>query len=447
MDEGRAVRNRMTLQEITDILARPDLSCEIVGGVLNIFREPGNTFLRPYLTDDPDTAKLRPETVLDITHESLIRNWGLLLTWAKEEYDHLTVYEDLKKQLDRWLHSKKARGFLLPIGPLTFFESWHNKLVPSKYWVNRYLDPGLDKETRLSEAQQIVEDTQNFLNQSIRKVRVTRMVVKYGAMRIAAVIGAILILGLCGFYYRDATLKENENVIHTILAEGKEFVTSKGVPDYYRVLFIELSEFLNPGSFKEIMQAMPDEEKATTIAAMQLELIWVSTEADPSIRRQSLYYLDSVIQSTPIKVDDPASLMQHLKVTNPLLTPAAFFLHSHTDDRLQNIFDRSLKDITQIVKLSLTQNFNAKTLDIAQINTGLEYALHYRNLTPEDNQQILANVSPFEGSEGRSHFFDYFPAGKFILYSTIDEINHSAGYQQLAYLYASLGDVPKVKMC
>ena len=273
------------------------------------------------------------------------------------------------------------------------------------------------------------------------------MVVKYGAMRIAAVIGAILILGLCGFYYHDATLKENENVIHTILAEGKEFVTSKGVPDYYRVLFIELSEFLNPGSFKEIMQAMPDEEKATTIAAMQLELIWVSTEADPSIRRQSLYYLDSVIQSTPIKVDDPASLMQHLKVTNPLLTPAAFFLHSHTDDRLQNIFDRSLKDITQIVKLSLTQNFNAKTLDIAQINTGLEYALHYRTLTPEDNQQILAHVSPFEGSEGRSHFFDYFPAGKFILYSTIDEINHSAGYQQLAYLYASLGDVPKVKMC
>ena len=35
----------MTLQEITDIMARPDLTSEIVGGVLNIFREPGNTFL------------------------------------------------------------------------------------------------------------------------------------------------------------------------------------------------------------------------------------------------------------------------------------------------------------------------------------------------------------------------------------------------------------------
>ena len=78
---------------------------------------------------------------MDITHESLIRNWGLLASWAKEEYDHLTVYEDFKKQLDRWLESNKSRGFLLPIGPLTFFENWHKTLTPNEYWINRYLDP------------------------------------------------------------------------------------------------------------------------------------------------------------------------------------------------------------------------------------------------------------------------------------------------------------------
>ena len=49
MDAGRAVRNRMNLQEITDILAKPEISYEVVNGVLNIFREPGNTFLRPYI--------------------------------------------------------------------------------------------------------------------------------------------------------------------------------------------------------------------------------------------------------------------------------------------------------------------------------------------------------------------------------------------------------------
>ena len=108
MDEDRAVRNRMTLQEITDILARPELTCELVGGVLNIFREPGNTFLRPYISDDPESLTLIPESVLDITHESLIRNWELLLAWAKEENDHLKVYEDFKKQLDRWIASNNT---------------------------------------------------------------------------------------------------------------------------------------------------------------------------------------------------------------------------------------------------------------------------------------------------------------------------------------------------
>ena len=194
MDDDRAVRNRMTLQEITDILDRPNLNFKVVGGVLNIFRESGNTFLRPYITEDPESRELKPDTVLDITHESLIRNWNLLLSWAKEEYDHLVVYEDFKKQLDRWIDSNKASGFLLPIGPLTFFENWHGTLKPNKFWINRYLDPGIDKEARLQQAQQIVDDTNEFLNRSAQKVRVTRMIVKYGANRIAAIIGSVLIL-------------------------------------------------------------------------------------------------------------------------------------------------------------------------------------------------------------------------------------------------------------
>jgi hypothetical protein len=447
MDEGRAVRNRMTLQEITDILSRPELSCEVVGGVLNIFREPGNTFIRPYITEIPESNHLKPDTVLDITHESLIRNWGLLTSWASEEYDHLTVYEDFKKQMDRWLKSNKSKDFLLPIGPLAFFENWHSNLNPNKYWINRYLDPGPDKEAKLTEGKQIIQDTKEFLSQSAQKVRVTRFIVKYGATKIAAVTAIIFMFILCGFYYIDARKKENSNVVKQILAEGMQLVVNNGVPDYYRTNFFIISEFLNPGSFKKIMSAMPDEEKATSIAAMHLELIFTSTEANPPIRRQSLYYLDSIIRSVPVKDNDPASLMRNLKALDLLVTPSAFFLHSHSDDRLQNILNQSLKDISQIVRLSLTQNFKGQSLDIASINSGLEYALHYKTLGQEEIRLILSNISPFEGIQGRNHFFEYYPTGKYMLYSNNEEFNNYGGYQQLANLYASLGDVPKVKMC
>ncbi len=446
MDEGRAVRNRMTLQEITDILAKSELTHEVVGGLLNIFREPGNTFLRPYITDEPESQKLLSETVLDITHESLIRNWGLLTSWAKEEYDHLTVYEDFKKQLDRWLESNRSRGFLLPIGPLTFFENWHSRLIPNKYWVNRYLDPGLDKETRMKEGEQIIEDTREFLSRSARKVRVTRLVVKYGAAKIAAAIGVIFILGLCAFYYLDARKKENENVIKRMLAEGRELMKTRGVSNNYQTVFIMISEFLDPGSFKEIMRGMSDDEKAATIAAMQLEIFWPSTETDAPIRRQSLYYLDSVIQTVPIKENNPASLMRNLKALDLLMAPSLFFLHTQSDERLSKIVNHSLADIGQIVKLSLTSDFPGEALDIAAINSGLEYALHYKKLNPDEIRSIVSSISPFE-KPGHNHFFEYFPTGKYLWYSTNDEINNLGGYQQLAYLYAALGDVTKVQMC
>jgi hypothetical protein len=447
MDEGRAVRNRMTLQEITDIMARSDLSCQVVGRVLNIFREPGNTFLRPYITENPESHQLKPDTVLDITHESLIRNWGLLTNWAREEYDHLTVYLDFKKQMDRWLESNKSKGFLLPIGPLTFFENWHNQLNPNKYWVNRYLDPGSDKESRLRVGNQIILDTQEFLNRSARKVRVTRMVVKYGAGKIAAVIGIIFMIGLCGFYYFDARRKENGYVVKRMLSEGRELVTKKGIPDMYRTLFYALSEFLDPGSFKEIMSGMNDEDKATSIATMHLELIYPCAETNAPIRRQSLYYLDSIIKSTPIIENDPASLMRNLKSLGLLLTPSIFFLHTHPDERLQNIVNNSLQDVGKIIKLALTQDFNARTLDIASINRGIEYALHYKTLNEKDIRTIINSISPFEGTDHLNHFSEYFPAGKLLMYSASEEFNNLGGYQQLAYLYASIGNVPKVKMC
>ena len=260
MDEGRAVRNRMSLQEITDILAKPNLPCEVVGGVLDIFREPGNTFLRPYITDEPESHRLSPHSVLDITHESLIRNWDLLTSWAKEEFDHLTVYEDFKKQLDRWLESGKTDGFLLPIGPLTFFENWHSKLNPNKHWVNRYLDPGPDHGARMNEAQQIIDGTREFLARSARKVRFTRLVVKYGATRIAAVVGSILMVGLCGFYYRDARQKENDNVIQTIMAEGSQFLSDQRYDLERRANFLILSEANTPGAFKSLMDRIQSDK-------------------------------------------------------------------------------------------------------------------------------------------------------------------------------------------
>ncbi len=112
IDQGRAVRNRMTLQEITNILGNPAFDTQAVNTVLNIFREPGNTFIHPFIIEDnPESHQLEADQVLDITHESLIRNWKFLGQWAKEEYDSRSVSLDFEQQLGRWVNSDKSNDF------------------------------------------------------------------------------------------------------------------------------------------------------------------------------------------------------------------------------------------------------------------------------------------------------------------------------------------------
>ena len=53
---------------------------ERVVRVINKYREGGRTFLT-----SPDTETLSDDSVIDITHESLIRLWDTLQDWVAEE--------------------------------------------------------------------------------------------------------------------------------------------------------------------------------------------------------------------------------------------------------------------------------------------------------------------------------------------------------------------------
>ena len=82
IDNNRQVRNRCTVNEITGIINRPNITNATVCGVLNIFRAQENTLLRPFMMDNSVESQYLPgDTVLDVTHEALIRNWEMLSQW------------------------------------------------------------------------------------------------------------------------------------------------------------------------------------------------------------------------------------------------------------------------------------------------------------------------------------------------------------------------------
>lgn len=115
------------LEEIKDIT---QAEMKDVTTVIEVFRTEGRSFLMP-----PVPRSLTPDTLIDISHESLIRNWGRLRDWVEEEADSAKVF--LRIRDDALRYSKKETGIL--INPaLQIALDWRKKQQPNEVWVKRY---------------------------------------------------------------------------------------------------------------------------------------------------------------------------------------------------------------------------------------------------------------------------------------------------------------------
>lgn len=199
IDDGRAVRNRMSLKEITCIINRDDIPVEVVCGVLNIFRLPDSTFIRPFINlNDLDTQYIAADTILDITHEALIRNWKILETWELEEENNLNDFQEFKVQLTRWTSNNKSSEFLLTSGSLHYFEKWYIACKPNPYWIIKYDVSTQDKKDKLEEALMVTENTKQYLDNS--KAYLTQIEkAKKRRKNIALSTALVVILILSGF--------------------------------------------------------------------------------------------------------------------------------------------------------------------------------------------------------------------------------------------------------
>ncbi len=216
IDEGRAVRNRMTLQEIVEVIGQPDIDASLVGRLLNVFREPQNTLLSPYIIPEKtDTYELAPNDIIDITHEALIRNWQRLAEWTDEEARSAQVFQELRLQLDQWLYNDKSPKYLLSVGPYTYFKEWFEKQQPTPRWILRYiaqeeLAPDIPP---LEQAEYYLEDMREFIEESGRRIGRNRRIL----LILLGLISGLLLLSLLAAYF--AWEQRNEAIKQKIIAQ------------------------------------------------------------------------------------------------------------------------------------------------------------------------------------------------------------------------------------
>ncbi|MFL6333772.1 MAG: penicillin-insensitive murein endopeptidase [Pyrinomonadaceae bacterium] len=125
--DNREIRRPTRLKEICEIADAPAAE---VAQVVEVFRREGRTFLMP-----PEGVELEPETIIDISHESLIRNWGRLREWVKDEADAARIYRRLAEAASAY---RAGESGLLDDVTLGWVNRWQERYSPNRTWGMRY---------------------------------------------------------------------------------------------------------------------------------------------------------------------------------------------------------------------------------------------------------------------------------------------------------------------
>jgi len=436
IDNSRAVRNRMSLKEIAEVINSEEITDKVLGELLNIFREEGNSFIRPFKTDDTNTHSLSPEAVLDITHESLIRNWTKLKTWANKEYEFYTTYLDLKKQVDRWKNSNKSRQFLLPVGPLSFFENWYSECRPNAAWIRRYSEVLGDKEKETKIASGVLADIREFLKKSARKAVVVRTFMKYGPQRIGTVFAIIFMALLTAFYWVDAENKQNKAVIERVRAQAFNLMNSNEVSSEAKAVHLITEERFEAGRLIPYLNQLGARSGLNLGIEVYKQLLMFDKHDDSElmgdIRQFSESRLTEVLGAEP----DLSYILNELNKFTTLLSYDNYYNPSE-------ITESSLKKFSNEgyhLAVSFFDNKNYYQASVpSELNYTLQQWLTFGSATEDQAKDILQLISPFENTDGADMFNVYYPRGSYEINGRVPN-NFNGGYHTLASLYAATGN-------
>ena len=174
-DTSQQVRRLAILQEIVDIT---EAEVSDVVDVIDAFRHPNNSFLMP-----PIEETLLPKTSIDISHESLIRNWDRLNKWAHQEAWSADTYKRLAHTAE--LYPEKED--LLVGQRLETALKWKLRQQPNKAWAIRY-DNNYDQAMEFLDESEIETLTAEEANANKRRIKKTF----FGGGLVAIVISMLL---------------------------------------------------------------------------------------------------------------------------------------------------------------------------------------------------------------------------------------------------------------
>ena len=221
--DARGVRNPRRLDEVCALAGASEAEA---AAVVDVFRKPGRSFLMP-----PASAVLKPTSIIDISHESLMRIWTRLIQWVDEEARSAQVYLRISKAALRFQEGKVG---LLRDPELQLDLNWREETQPNAIWAERY-DPAFER------AMLFLDQSKQQRDLDIaEKERQRRRQLEW-ARRLAVILGSAAIVTLAfGLYAMTLKIEADENFKEALrqkeiaLAQQKEAEHQRSVADEQR---------------------------------------------------------------------------------------------------------------------------------------------------------------------------------------------------------------------
>lgn len=165
-EDNRGIRRPTSIEELSRITESTE---EKIKNIVEVFRKKGRTFLTP-----APGIELHSETMIDISHESLMRVWDKLKVWVEEEAAAVKMYQRLSESADQFHQGKTGLW-----GPpdLQLAINWREKRHPNLAWASRF-NPAFERTMvylRNSEEEYIAEE-ENKVRLQKRALRRSRIV-------------------------------------------------------------------------------------------------------------------------------------------------------------------------------------------------------------------------------------------------------------------------------
>jgi tetratricopeptide (TPR) repeat protein len=132
--DPRGVRRPTAVSQLAVICGASEAD---VIAVVDVFRQPGRSFLMP-----PPHVPLTSKSIVDLSHESLMRCWDRLIAWAEQERAAAAFYVRLS-QAAAW-HAEGTAG-LWRDPELELALRWRQETRPSQGWAQRYGEDTFDR--------------------------------------------------------------------------------------------------------------------------------------------------------------------------------------------------------------------------------------------------------------------------------------------------------------